>query len=116
MRTIVERLIAPTRKGTVDVAVVMMMRWSGVTVAQYDDVRRITNFEGDQPVGGLLHVCTHDDESLRITDVWESAEGFQQFVETRLMPVVAQLGIQAEPQIEIYPAHNIFTPGYTAKS
>jgi hypothetical protein len=98
-----------------EMAIVMMMRWPGATLAEYEDVRRISNFEGDPPVGGLLHVCAADGDGLRITDVWESAEDFQRFVESRLMPAVAQAGIQSEPQIEIYPAHNLFTPGYTAK-
>jgi hypothetical protein len=47
--------------------------------------------------------------------VWQSAEQFDQFVQTRLMPGVKQIGIQGEPRVEIYPTHRIFTPAYTAK-
>ena len=97
-------------------AIVMLMRWPGVSLADYDEVRRVTNFEGDAPTGGMYHACTHDGEALRVTDIWESAEAFQAFAESRLMPAVMQLGIQGEPRIEIYPAHNLFTPGYTAKA
>lgn len=93
-------------------AVVMLMRWPGATLENYDDVRRLTNFEGDPPAGGIYHACTFDGESLRIIDIWETAEDFQRFAATRLMPAVAQLQMPGEPQIEIYPAHNLFAPGY----
>ena len=50
-----------------------------------------------------------------MTDIWESAEQFQQFVDQRLMPGVKQVGIQGEPQVEIYPTHRIFAPAYAGK-
>jgi hypothetical protein len=50
------------------------------------------------------------DKGLRITDVWESSEDFQGFVERRLMPAVKQLGIPGEPRVQIYPLHQLFSP------
>jgi hypothetical protein len=35
-------------------AIVMSMEWPGVSAAQYEEVRRITNFENDQPPGGTF--------------------------------------------------------------
>jgi hypothetical protein len=92
--------------------VMMMMQWSGVTREQYDAVRKIVNFEGDAPKGGLFHVAAFTENGLQVTDVWERAEDFQAFVEQRLMPGVQQAGIQGEPRVEILPAHNVFAPGY----
>ena len=54
-------------------------------------------------------------KGLRVVDVWDTAEQFQQFVETRLMPGVAQIGIPGEPAVEVLPIHRLFTPGYTPK-
>jgi hypothetical protein len=96
-------------------AVLMMMQWDNVTPAQYDKVREVVNFEGDAPKGGLFHVAAFSDKGLRVTDLWERAEDFQAFVENRLMPGVQKAGIQGEPKVEVWPAHNVFTPGYTAK-
>lgn len=96
-------------------AVMMMMDWTGVTPAQYDAVRKIVNFEGDVPKGGLFHVAAFDDSGLHVTDVWERAEDFQSFVEQRLMPGVKQAGIQGEPKVNVLPAHNVFTPGYVRR-
>jgi hypothetical protein len=95
--------------------VMMIMEWSGVTPAQYDQLRETVNFEGDPPPGGMYHVAAFDEKGLRVTDVWQSEEHFQAFADARLMPVVQQLGIQGQPKVEIYPAHRIFTPAYTPK-
>jgi len=95
-------------------AVVMIMKWQGVTPDQYDRVRELVNWEGDVPSGAQFHVVSFDGEGARVTDIWESAEQFQQFVDQRLMPGVKQVGIQGEPQVEIYPAHRTFAPAYAA--
>jgi len=95
--------------------VMMMMQWSGVTREQYDAVRKIVNFEGNAPRGGLFHVAAFNEKGLQVTDVWERAEDFQAFVEQRLMPGVQQAGIAGEPQVQVLPAHNVFTPGYVRR-
>lgn len=92
--------------------VVMIMQWDGITPAQYDQARDTVNWEGDPPLGGLYHVAAFDGTSLRVTDVWETAEQFQQFVEQRLMPGVKALGLPGEPRVEVYPAHRINAPAY----
>lgn len=92
-------------------AIMMQMRWEGVTPEQYDTVRDRVNWEGDAPTGGLLHVAAFDGNTLLVNDAWDSAEDFQRFVDTRLMPAVQQVGIQGEPQVEIYPAHRYYNPG-----
>ena len=93
-------------------AIVMLMRWDGVSLEQYDEARKLVGWETEKPDGGMFHIAAHDGQALRVTDVWESAEQFQTFAEQRLMPGVAQLGLPGEPQVEIYPMHAIFTPGY----
>lgn len=95
-------------------AVVMNMVWRGVTPEQYEAARKLVNWEGDPPPGALYHVASFDQQAAYVTDVWESAEQFQRFADSRLMPGVQQLGIQGQPEVEIRPAHAIFTPGYVA--
>ncbi len=91
--------------------VVMLMRWDGVTTEQYDQVRKLVGWEEKPARGGIFHIMTHDGQAMRVTDVWETAEHFQQFTEQRLMPGVAELNLPGEPQIEMYPVHRIFVPG-----
>jgi len=87
----------------------MFMRWEGVTIDQYEQVRPIVNWEGNVPEGAVLHVCSHDGKSLRVTDVWESAEDLNNFVNNRLMPETSKI-TDVQPQVEVYPLHALFTP------
>jgi len=96
-------------------AIMMRMVWDGVTPEQYEAARKLVNWEGDVPAGAIYHVSAFGDGALHVTDVWDSAEAFQAFVDRRLMPGVQQLGIQGQPRVEIYPAHATFAPGYTPK-
>jgi hypothetical protein len=79
---------------------VMIMKWDGLTSAQYDQLRKSVNWEGNTPKGAVFHV----------TDIWESADEFNNFVQNRLMPGVAALGIKTQPQVELFPVHAIFVP------
>ncbi len=88
--------------------VVMTMRWDGVTPDQYDAMQREVRWETEGPDGGLFHVAWFEDGAMRVVDVWESADEYQTFAEERLMPGVAAVGIQGEPQVAIQPAHRVF--------
>jgi hypothetical protein len=88
--------------------VVMSMRWSGVTPEQYEEARRVVNWEGDVPDGAVLHAAGFHADGLRVTDVWESEEQFNRFVESRLMPGVQQIGIEGQPDVEFFPVQSIF--------
>jgi hypothetical protein len=96
-------------------AVLMRMQWDGVTPEQYEQAKQVVKWESEPAPGGLYHVSAFSEGRVYVVDVWESAEAFQTFVETRLMPGVQQVGIQGQPQVEILPVHDIFAPGYTAK-
>ncbi len=96
--------------------IVMIMKWKGITPEQYDKVRKTVDWEGKIPKGALFHVAAFDREGARVTDIWESSEDFDNFVKSRLMPGIRQLGVKDEPQVEIYPTHAIFTPGYRSKN
>ncbi|HWO93187.1 MAG TPA: hypothetical protein VNL92_00305 [Dehalococcoidia bacterium] len=93
-------------------AVAIFMKWDGVTAERYDEVRRLVNWEGDVPPGGMLHMAAFDNDGMRVTDVWESAEAFQTFVDGRLTPGVQQLGITTQPDVQILPVHALFTPAF----
>jgi hypothetical protein len=96
--------------------VVMLLEWAGVTLEQYDSERALVNWEGDAPAGALLYLATSAGNGLRVTDLWASAKDFQPFAGTRLMPGVAQFGLQGEPRVELYPALQVFTLGFTPKA
>src|SRR5437762_1867293 len=86
----------------------MIMKWDGVTPAQYEQVRKQVNWEGDKPTGAIFHVASFGDNALRVTDIWESADDFNSFVQNRLMPGVAKAGIKGQPQVETFPVHAVY--------
>jgi predicted ester cyclase len=94
-------------------AVVMTMRWAGVTPEQYDELRDIVAWDVTPVPGALYHCAAFDDQGIRVTDVWERAEDFDHFVATRLMPGVHKVGVLGEPAIEIHPAHSVWAPAYS---
>ena len=69
----------------------MIMKWQGITASQYDEVRKIVNWEGNRPKGAIFHVASFGDNALHVTDIWESADDFNDFVQNRLMPGVMQV-------------------------
>lgn len=91
--------------------VVMTMRWDGVTPAQYDAARALVGMDRDEPKGLRFHVASFGDGAIHVTDVWESAEDWDRYVNERLMPGLKQLGFAGEPQVQIRPAHAILAPG-----
>jgi hypothetical protein len=94
-------------------AVLMRMDWAEVTPAQYDELRRVVNWEGDRPDGALGHVMAFDESGAHVNDTWESAEQLQTFLDQRLMPGVKQVGVQGQPHVVVLPAHAHYIPGVT---
>jgi hypothetical protein len=89
-------------------AIVMNMTWKGVSAQQYDAVQAEVRWESEPPDGGSFHVAWFEDGDMRIVDVWKSPEAFQAFVDNRLMPGVAKVGIEGQPDVQIHPAHRVF--------
>jgi hypothetical protein len=92
------------------VPVVLIHQGAGLTKESYEEIgRRLTGGKspldspGDWPVAGLLvHAAGEAEGGFRVVDVWESEEAVRQFGE-KLAPLLAELGVEAEP--EIYPSH-----------
>src|SRR4051812_3414921 len=93
-------------------AIVMNLEWDGGSAAQYDQVRKIVNWEGNRPRGGLFHVAAITPAGLRVTDLWETAEDFNHFVEQRLMAGVKEAGIEGQPKIVVHTVHALYTPAF----
>ncbi len=88
-------------------ATVIMQRWDTLTPDQYDTLRGIVGWDRDVPVGMRFHVASFDDGVLRMTDVWDSAEQFDEFVASRILPGLQQVGITGQPDVIVAPAHEL---------
>ena len=90
-------------------AVIIVHHGKGLTQETYEAaVRSVSGKDrvespSDWPVEGLLsHAAGQGPNGFRVVDVWESEEAARQFGE-KLVPIMQELNISAEP--EIYPAH-----------
>ena len=87
-------------------AIVMRFTPQGMTAAKYDEViRRLEAAGAGAPAGRLYHVCFGNKEELRVSDIWDSMENFEEFGKT-LMPILQDVGVDPG-QPEFFEVHNI---------
>jgi hypothetical protein len=68
----------------------------------HDRVIEALNFPSDWPEGAIAHAAYEVDGHLVVTDVWESRQHFDRFVEQRLRRAMAQaLGDRANEPADI---------------
>jgi hypothetical protein len=93
--------------------VAAVMEFKNATLEQYDEVIQRMGFEpgGAGPPGGLFHWVTATDGGVRVTDVWETVEQFQQFAQTQIGPITQEVGIEGPPEVTTYEVHNHLTAG-----
>jgi len=79
-----------------------------VTTEMYDETLRRLESDGQPfPPDGLdYHVAFGTDGDFRVSEIWESREKFEAFGR-RLMPVLAEVGIELAGEPEIIDVHNI---------
>jgi hypothetical protein len=93
--------------------VAVVMEFKDGTLEQYDAVIERMGFEpgGAGAPGGLFHWVTQTDDGIRVTDVWESAEQFQQFADERIGPITQEVGVPGPPELSFHDLHNYLTAG-----
>ena len=89
----------------------LRLDFTNLTLQDYDSVCEALNFPADWPDGLKVHASTEVDGRLRVMDMWESRQRFDQFVESRLLSAMGKaLGDRAEaPQITEFELHTIYT-------
>jgi hypothetical protein len=93
--------------------VAVVLNFTGGTLEQYDQVIEKMGFEpgGAGAPGGLFHWAAATEDGIRVTDVWESAEQFQQFADEKIGPITQEVGIEGPPEITFYDVHSHLTAG-----
>jgi len=89
-------------------AVAMFMHWPGMKSDQYDSVMARLGLDANPAAGGVLHVAALTEEGLKVCDVWQTEQAFRGFLEQRLLPVASELGIEGQPEITLFPLHNLY--------
>ena len=60
-------------------AVAIEMRFSGATLAQYDEVMRLMDLGDSAPDGALFHWVAATEDGIKVVDVWETMDQFNTF-------------------------------------
>jgi hypothetical protein len=82
------------------------------TEEQYDAVNEKIDPAANPPAGLIIHVGSVTDSGVRVIDVWESEQAFNDFRESRLGPAVGEvMGEDAgPPNIEVLELHDVVKP------
>jgi hypothetical protein len=74
----------------------------------YEVLRKEVDWERKHPTGAILHAASFDDSdnNIRVADIWESEQELNNFVNSRLKPVMERVNVPM-PKVEIYSIHNI---------
>jgi heme-degrading monooxygenase HmoA len=89
-------------------AIAVVFEFSNESVEKYEQVFELGGSAIlDQP-NQLQHVCYRTETGFTVVDVWKDEESFAAFGET-LMPIIAQLEVDAKPQI--FPVQGLIADG-----
>lgn len=90
--------------------VVSTLDVADLTAAEYRKVMDELGVE-KRPEGGIyLHLTTPTEGGFRVFEIWDEKEGFDRFVEQRLAPASAAVGLERSMEITVTPLHNFFAP------
>ena len=79
----------------------------GLTAEDYDRTMPRIEAAGEFPPDGLeYHVALGSDGNFRVSEIWDSKEQFEAFGQ-RLMPILAESGIELAGPPEVIEIHNI---------
>jgi len=90
------------------VSIVVRFTPTNLTAERYDDALRRHEDAGVAfpPDGMEYHICFGSEENLRVSEIWDSREQLEAYGE-KLMPLLADAGIEFSGEPEIFEAHKI---------
>jgi hypothetical protein len=88
-------------------SIVVRFNPTNVSTDKYEESVRRLKDAGEWPPDGMeYHVLFGTEGNLRVSEIWDSREKLQAFGE-RLMPILADVGIEFAGDPDIYEVHNI---------
>ena len=91
-------------------AVVAHVLLRNLSKEQYDRVRDEVAWLERAPEGGYSHLSWWEGADCHNIDAWEDEAAFQAFVDNRLAPAMAKLGVDVPPEVTFHPAHEVYAP------
>lgn len=82
----------------------------GLNADEYRAVLDKMGVETNPAANIFLHITAPIDGGYRITEIWDSKEAFEEFLQKRLTRANEALGIKRNANITVMPLHNFFAP------
>jgi hypothetical protein len=91
----------------------VQLDFPGVTLDQYDQaIERMGLLPGGPGSRHeLFHWVTKTESGIRIVDVWESREAYEEFAKETMYPVASEVGVDETPEIQFFEVHNYLAGG-----
>ena len=91
----------------------VQLDFDGATSDQYDQVIAKMGFKpmGAGAPGLIFHWVTKTGQGVRVTDVWETRDQFDQFAAEKIGPITQEVGVPGPPKMEFFEVHNYLTAG-----
>src|SRR5262245_17048829 len=104
-------MLAQPNREVVSVAVAVEMSFRGASLEQYDQIIRKMGLTpgGATPPQAISHWVAKTDEGIRVVDVWETQEAYDEFAQAQIGPYAAEVGITELPEMRVYEVHNYLT-------
>ena len=89
-------------------AILAIFTGNSITRQMYETIRKEVDWEHNHPAGLIFHAAGFDESgnNLHVADIWESQEDLNDFVSSRLMPVMQKGGVPA-PKVEIIQINDV---------
>lgn len=92
-------------------AIAVESTFPGMTIDQYDEaIKRMGLTPGGRHPGALFHWVTATGDGVRVVDVWDSKEKWENFAQEQLAPISQQMGMPV-PQSRYIDVHAYMTGG-----
>ena len=91
---------------------VVVIQDFGATADEYDAVNAKVDPKSNPPAGLIIHTGSVTDDGMRVVDVWESEQHFNDFREQRLGPAVHEVMGEdpAPPTVQVHEVHDLVQP------
>jgi quinol monooxygenase YgiN len=89
-------------------AIGLMFTATGVTQAQYDQVRKELHPDNKAPTGMQYHVAGPGADGWRVVEVWDSQEAADDYFKTKLGAALEKANISVRP--DVFTVQNTMKP------
>src|SRR5919106_1441846 len=89
-------------------AILAIVTGDGFTKQMYEQLRKEVDWEHKHPAGVIFHAASFDNSgnNIRVADIWESDQDFNNFFNSRLKRVMERLNAPM-PKTEMFTIHNV---------